>query len=198
MEKRRPKPGTMNGQIEGLSDWLYMVDDGEERQKLTKCSPCNTGKMSYRESELKQNTVKWVTLSQKNYKFSGGLLKPWELRELFMWKSSVEVGDMSLELGQKFRAGDGDLAIKSETTEIKGVEKNCQKRARVLKMKSWVTSQALQNMLQELLSDVAHTEKRACSVSDILLPQRSIRHWLTFKELIFLVGKPPCKQTNAV
>lgn len=34
---------------------------------------------------------------------------------------------MSLELGQKFRAGDGDLAIKSETTEIKGVEKNAKK-----------------------------------------------------------------------
>lgn len=68
-------------------------------------------------------------------------------------------------------------------------------------MKSWVTSQALQNMLQELLSNVAHlvssvphTEKRACSVSDILLPQRSIRHWLTFKELIFLVGSHPANK----
>ena len=119
----------------------------------------------------------------------------------------MEVGDENLELGQKFRAGDVDLAIKRETTEIKGVKKNCQKRARVLKMKSCVTSQALQNMLQELLSNVAHlvfvpsvpqTKKHACSVSDILLSQSSIRHWPTFKELIFLVGKPTCQQTNAV
>lgn len=110
---------------------------------------------------------------------------------------------MSLELGQKFRAGDVDLAIKRETTEIKGVKKNCQKRAGVLKMKPCVTSQALQNMLQELLSNVAHlvfvssvpqTKKCACSVSDILLPQSLIRLWLTFKELIFVVGKPTCKQ----
>lgn len=47
----------------------------EKRQKLTKCSPCNTGKMSHRESGETENTVKWVTLFQKNYKFSGGLLK---------------------------------------------------------------------------------------------------------------------------
>ena len=47
-----------------------------------------------------------------------------------MGKSSVEVGDVSLELGQKFRAGDVDLAIKRETTEIKGVrKKNCQKKS---------------------------------------------------------------------
>lgn len=35
----------------------------------------------------------------------------------------MEVGDVSLELAQKFRAGDVDLAIKRETTEIKGVKK---------------------------------------------------------------------------
>ena len=64
----------------------------------------------------------------------------------------MEVGDVSLELGQKFRAGDVDLAIKRETTEIKGVrKKNCQKKSRGAN----VTSQALQNMLRELLSNVA-------------------------------------------
>ena len=45
-----------------------------------------------------------------------------------MGKSSVEVGDVSLELGQKFRAGDVDLAIKRETTEIKGVKKKLPKK----------------------------------------------------------------------
>lgn len=69
----------------------------------------------------------------------------------------MEVEDVSLELGQKFRAGDVDLAIKRETTEIKGVKKKkiAKKRAGVLKMESCVTSQALQNMLRELLSNVA-------------------------------------------
>lgn len=37
---------------------------------------------------------------------------------------------MSLELGQKFRAGDVDLAIKRETTEIKGVKKKLPKKSR--------------------------------------------------------------------
>ena len=57
------------------------------------------------------------------------MLKLWGLRGLFMWKSSVEVGDVSLELGQKFRAGDVDLAIKRETTEIKGVKKILPKKS---------------------------------------------------------------------
>ena len=56
------------------------------------------------------------------------MLKFWGLRGLFMGKSSVEVGDVSLELGQKFRAGDVDLAIKRETTEIKGVKKKLPKK----------------------------------------------------------------------
>lgn len=78
----------------------------------------------------------------------------------------------------------------------------------MLKTESCVTSQAVQNSFQEeslsnfayllLVSLVPQSEKYAGFVSNILLPQRSVRHWPTFKELIFLVGKPTYGQTDTI
>lgn len=74
----------------------------------------------------------------------------------------------------------------------------------MLKMESCMNSQAVP-MFQELPSSFAclllvylvpQSDKCACYVSDILLPQRSIRHWPAFKELIFLVEKLTYGQTH--
>lgn len=74
-----------------------------------------------------------------------------------------------------------------------------------MKMKFCMTSQTVQNMFEELLSNFAHlvlvssvlqSEKCDCYVLDILLPQRSIRHWFSFKELILPLGKLTYGQTN--
>lgn len=85
-------------------------------------------------------------------------------------------------------------------------ERNCQRRLRVLKTKPLVTSQAVQSVFQEELlsnfaywiiaSSVTQFEKYTCWVSDILLPQRSIRDWPAFKGLIFLGEMSTYGQTN--
>lgn len=61
------------------------------------------------------------------------------------------------------------------------------------------------NMFEKLLSNFAHlvlvssfpqSEKCDCYVLDILFPQRSIRHWFAFKELILPLGRLTYGQTN--
>lgn len=129
-----------------------------------------------------------------------GILKFWAVHGRFMWKCSSGVGDVSLGLGQKFRARDVDLVIIRKTAENKAVgeiakgEQGCWRWNLV-----WLRLGLRNRFEEELLSNFAHlvfvssvpqSEKCACYVSNILLPQRSVRRWLAFKKLIFIVGKP--------